>query len=145
MTKKKLIKTWSNVSKLSSTDEIQLPIDPLDRVLGQNKAIEMAKIAAKQRRNLLLVGPPGTGKSMIAQALSMNLPAPTHEIRIVKNPENSERPLLEVVDESEVQREEDITAETGGKLLDPKNAPPNVAERLGFRSRTVEHIPSQKN
>lgn len=135
MSEKTKISTWNDVSGLYSTEEIRLPTDPLDRVLGQNKAIEMAKIAAKQRRNLLLVGPPGTGKSMIAQALSMNLPKPEQEIRVVMNPENSERPLLEVVDSADVISEEDLHAETGGKLLDPEAAPANVAERLGFRCK----------
>ena len=93
MTEKVPVSTWSDVSGMYSTEEIRLPTDPLDRVLGQHEAIEMAKIAAKQRRNLLLVGPPGTGKSMIAQALSLNLPKPEHEVRVVMNPENSERPL----------------------------------------------------
>ncbi len=107
----------------------------MDRVLGQEEAIGLAKIAARQRRHLLLVGPPGTGKSMIARALSMNLPRPTQEIRVVKNPEMAERPFLEVLDEKEVEREEAIRAESVGVLLAPPDAPPNVAEHLGYRCK----------
>ena len=135
MAKKKPVDTWDDVASMKSTAEIQIPADPLDRVLGQEEAIELAKIAAKQRRHLLLVGPPGTGKSMIARALSMNLPKPKQEIRVVKNPENSERPFLEILDEKQVLDEENIRAESVGKLMDPDKAPTNVAERLGYRCR----------
>ena len=50
MTEKRPVKNWSDVTELSSTGDIRLPSDPLDRVLGQNGAIEMAKIAAKQEK-----------------------------------------------------------------------------------------------
>src|SRR2546429_7601506 len=79
-----------------TTAEIGIPDDPLKRVVGQEEAVALARIAANQRRHLLLVGPPGTGKSMIAQALSPHLPSVTEEIRVVHNPENPERPFVEV-------------------------------------------------
>ena len=129
---KKAADSWEDVKGLGSTGDIMIPSDPLDRVLGQEEAIHLAKIAAIQRRHLLLVGPPGTGKSMIARALSMNLPKPKEEVRIVKNPENPERPFLEILDESQVNDEDSIRAESVGKLLKPEDVQRNIAERLGY-------------
>lgn len=132
MTEKKTIKTWSDVLEIETTDDILIPNDPLDRVLGQEEAITLAKIAAKQRRHLLLVGPPGTGKSMIARAISMQIPKPTSEVRVSHNPENPERPFLEVRTAEEVANENKSLAGASGKLLDPEKAPKHVAQKLGY-------------
>src|SRR3989475_4891227 len=116
-----------------TTAAIAAPADPLRRVVGQDEAIALARIAANQRRHFLLVGPPGTGKSMIAQALSLHLPSVTEEIRVVHNPENPERPLIEVKQKDEVLQEQNRLAGAEGDLIDPKEAPINVAERLGYK------------
>lgn len=136
MTDKKMIHTWSDVECLSSTDEIAIPDDPLYRVLGQEEAIELAKVAAKQRRHLLLVGPPGTGKSMIARAISMQMPKVKSEVRVAHNPENPERPFLEVLSEEEVLKENTSLAGASGKLIDPEKAPRHVSEKLGYLCRS---------
>jgi ATP-dependent Lon protease len=127
-----------------STAEVTIPSDPLQRVIGQEEAVTLARIAAQQRRHLLLVGPPGTGKSMIAQALSLYLSRPTQEIRVVHNPENPERPLVEVKGAEEVGRESQSKEFAEGELIDPKNAPVNVAERLGYRCRNCGAYSSPK-
>lgn len=132
MTEKKYCRKWEDLKGLMSTEEIEIPADPLDRVLGQEEAIELARIAAKQRRHLLLVGPPGTGKSMIARAISMQISKPKSEIRVANNPENPERPFLEVLSENEVQKENTSMAGASGKLLDPEKVQKNVAEKLGY-------------
>jgi len=111
-----------DLSKVATTAEIAIPSDPMLRVIGQDEAVGLARISARQRRHLLLVGPPGTGKSMIAQALSLHLPRPTEEIRVVHNPENPERPLIEVKKEEEVRREYTSREFASGDLIDPKNA-----------------------
>ena len=105
----------------------------MKRVVGQEEAIELARLAASQRRHFLLVGPPGTGKSMIAQALSLHLQRPTEEIRIVHNPENPERPIVEVKKDEYVLKENESRGFAEGELIDIKEAPVNVAERLGYR------------
>lgn len=116
-----------------STAEIEIPEDPLKRVIGQDRAIEIAKIAAKQHRHLLLVGPPGTGKSMIAQALSFHLRGPTEEVRVVHNPEYPERPFVEIKKKEDVLREKMEMREFQGELLEPSRVPTDVAEELGYR------------
>ena len=72
--------------KIETTNDIKIPRSPLERVIGQDEIIEKVKIGVKQRRHLLLVGPPGVGKSMIAQAIALSLPPPKEEVRIFHNP-----------------------------------------------------------
>ena len=135
MTEQREVRTWSDVEGLTSTADIAIPKDPLDRVQGQEEAIELARIAARQRRHLLLVGPPGTGKSMIARAISMQLQPPKTEVRVANNPENPERPFLQIIEEEQVLRENSYHASASGKLIDPESAPRNVAEKLGYRCK----------
>ncbi|MCJ7607893.1 MAG: ATP-binding protein [Thermoplasmata archaeon] len=122
-----------SLEQMESTEEIRISSDPLQRVIGQDEAVRLARIAASQRRHFLLVGPPGTGKSMIAQALSLHLPRPTEEVRVVHNPENPERPMVEVKPGGEVAKEAESKGSAEGEFIDPKEAPVNVAERLGYR------------
>lgn len=121
------------IDTITTTADIQIPQDPLQRVIGQDEAVKLAYVAASQRRHFLLVGPPGTGKSMIAQALSLHLPLPTEEVRVVHNPENPERPFVEVKGKEDVLKERKTKEFAEGELIDPKEAPINVAEKLGYK------------
>ncbi len=123
----------TTLDEVTTTNDIPIPSDPLARVIGQEKAVEIARIAAYQRRHLLLVGPPGIGKSMTAQALALHLERPRTEIRIVHNPENPERPSVEVVGREEVYHELEAQRSTEGELIRPSEVPASVAERLGYR------------
>lgn len=57
-----------------TTEEIKVPKRIVDQVIGQEKAIDIINKAAIQRRNVILIGSPGTGKSLIGQALAELLP-----------------------------------------------------------------------
>ncbi len=115
-----------------TTADIPLPRDPLARVVGQDRAVELARLCARQRRHLLLVGPPGTGKSMIAQALALHLSPPRSEVLVVRNPANADRPFVEVRTRPEIEQELAHREAAEGDVIDPKEAPAQVAERLGY-------------
>ncbi len=128
----------TSIDDITSTADVEIPKDPLDWVIGQDSAIEIAKMAAKQHRHLLLVGPPGTGKSMIAKALSVHLPIPTEEVHIVHNPENPERPFVEVLDDKEVARNRAEQELSTGEIIAPRDAPLKIAADLGYFCKACE-------
>ncbi len=80
------------------TSEIKIPSKLIDQVIGQDKAVEIIKKAAKQRRHVLLIGQPGTGKSMLAQAMSELLPAEELEdVLVYPNKIDENNPKIRVV------------------------------------------------
>ncbi|MFA5772346.1 MAG: ATP-binding protein [Thermoplasmata archaeon] len=121
------------ISDIETTKDVILPKEPLERVIGQDEAVTLARVATMQRRHLLLVGPPGTGKSMIAQAMSFHIPRPSEEVQIVHNPENPERPFVEVKNRVDVSRENDEKGSAEGEIIKPEDTPSKVAEELGYR------------
>ncbi|MBN2250460.1 MAG: ATP-binding protein [Candidatus Altiarchaeota archaeon] len=117
---------------IADSRDVVIPKNPIERVVGQERAVEKVKIAIMQRRHLLFVGPPGIGKSMIAQALALNLPKPNEEVRVLHNVNDPERPILEVV-RKEGMEKAGGSGGPSGVIVSPKEVPVFVAEQLGFR------------
>lgn len=55
------------------------PVPDMSDVRGQHRARRALEIAAAGRHNMVMVGPPGTGKSMLASRLPGILPPMTHQ------------------------------------------------------------------
>ena len=60
--------------KFRSTKELSVPSRIIEQVIGQTDAVKIIKKAARQRRHVLLIGEPGTGKSLLGLGLAELLP-----------------------------------------------------------------------
>ncbi len=89
---------WVRKLNITSTKDVQVPRILYDQVVGQEEAREVVKKAALQKRHVLLIGEPGTGKSMLAQSMVDFLPKDELEdILVFPNPEDSNRPKVKTL------------------------------------------------
>ncbi len=86
------------MKRFKTTAEIKIPEKLIDQIVGQDNAVNIVKKAAKQHRNVLLIGEPGIGKTLIAQAMAELLPATDLEdVLTYKNFNNENNPVIKVV------------------------------------------------
>jgi ATP-dependent Lon protease len=81
---------------MKTTQNIKVPGKIIDQVLGQEEAVKIIRKAAQQRRHVLLIGDPGTGKSMLGLGLAELLPnSDLKDILSLPNPNDENNPLVQ--------------------------------------------------
>jgi Lon-like ATP-dependent protease len=92
------IDKWIESIKFKTTEEIKVPESLLDQVIGQDQTVAIVKKAAEQKRHVMLIGDPGTGKSMVARAMTEFLPkGELEDIIVYPNNEDTNTPTIRVV------------------------------------------------
>ncbi len=90
--------TWAKSLPFQTTAQVEVPNRLLDQVIGQDDAVEVARKAATQKRHMILIGEPGTGKSMLARAMVDFLPKEQlQDILAYPNNEDPNEPKIRVV------------------------------------------------
>lgn len=92
------IEEWIQTQDFETTAEIEIPRRLVDQVIGQDEGVEVVRKAAEQKRHVMLIGDPGTGKSMLANAMAELLPREDlQDIICYHNPEDPNEPRIRVV------------------------------------------------
>lgn len=78
-----------------TTADIKIPPTIIEQVIGQEEAVKIIRKAASQRRHVLLIGEPGTGKSMLGLGLAEMLPrSEVKDILVFPNLNDENQPLV---------------------------------------------------
>ena len=81
-----------------SSSQIEVPKRLIDQVIGQENAVEVIKKAATQRRHVMMIGSPGTGKSMLAKGMAELLPKEElQDILVYPNSDDQNNPIVRTV------------------------------------------------
>ncbi|MCK4364670.1 MAG: ATP-dependent protease LonB [Thermoplasmatales archaeon] len=92
------INEWIKTQKFKTTEDIKVPELLLDQVIGQDKSVNIVRKAAEQKRHVMLIGDPGTGKSMVARAMTAFLrKEELEDIIAYPNTDDSNTPHIRVV------------------------------------------------
>lgn len=84
--------------QVGTSSEIEVPAHLIDQVIGQEHAVEVIRKAAIQRRHVMMIGSPGTGKSMLAKAMAELLPKEElQDLLVYPNAEDSNNPIIRTV------------------------------------------------
>jgi Lon-like ATP-dependent protease len=92
------IDEWIETVDIDSTKDVPVPEDLVDRVIGQEAANIVIRKAAEQRRHMMMIGDPGTGKSMLARSMTELMPRDTIEDTLCyPNEEDENEPRIRSV------------------------------------------------
>jgi len=92
------IEKWIEKQDFTTTADIDVPERLLDQVIGQDVAVNIVRKAAEQKRHVMLIGDPGTGKSMVSRAMTEFLPnEELEDIIAYPNSEDTNTPHIRVV------------------------------------------------
>ena len=92
------VEEWIQDIKMESTADVPIPTKLVDRVIGQEAASIVIRKAAEQRRHVIMVGEPGTGKSMLARSMTEFLPKEhLEDILVYRNVDDENEPKVRTV------------------------------------------------
>ncbi|MCI4337592.1 MAG: ATP-binding protein, partial [Thermoplasmata archaeon] len=92
------LEIWGRSLPYATSANVEVPPRLLEQVIGQDDAVEVAKKAATQKRHMILIGEPGTGKSMLARAMVDFLPKEQlQDILAYPNNDDPNEPKIRVV------------------------------------------------
>jgi predicted ATP-dependent protease len=131
-----------------TTREVKVK-DSFDAIVGQERAKRVLLLALLQKRHVLLVGPPGVGKSLLAKSIVEPQDNKRNEmfrdgVLVFDNPTRPEKPKIKVVTEEEEWKKETKTRKSNEFLKPFWEVNPEILKALGIMCRRCGEISSVK-
>ncbi|MBI4139696.1 ATP-dependent protease LonB [Candidatus Woesearchaeota archaeon] len=87
-----------DILDFNTTEVIPVSKSLIGQVIGQDSAVDVIRRASSQRRHVLLIGEPGTGKSLLGMALAEMLPKEKLvDVIAFPNPVDENQPVIRIM------------------------------------------------